>query len=281
MDEMHTIESRSSVDQDGFLPGASQTNPYLLESVVRVMNVLEAFTADRPELRLTDLSETLGMPKSQVLRIASTLEQGSFLERDPDTKRYRLGIRLLTLGTLVQRRLSLRAVAQPWVDQLAEETHETIGLFVPDRSGPICVEVRQSPKAVRVFAEPGRRMPWNAGASAKVILAFLPELDQERVFTTTTFRAFTERTITDPAKLRTLLETIRRDGYHVAVSDLDDGALGIGAPIFDHHARIVGAISVSAPNDRAPESVRPRLIKLVTATCEEISRQLGYVQSEP
>jgi len=278
MEKLRTLERDGARDESGNVQDDGRSNPYALESVVRVMNVLEAFTADRPELRLTDLSETLGMPKPQVLRIASTLEQGGFLERDPDTKRYHLGIRLLTLGMLVQRTLSLRDVAQPWVDQLADETRETIGLFVPDRSGPICVEVRQSPRALRVFAEPGRRMPWNAGASGKVILAFLPEAERERVLSTTSFRAFTERTITDPDQLRTLLDTIRRDEFHVGVSDLNNGALGIGAPIFDHHGRIAGAISLSAPNDRAPEDEWPRLIALVKTCCEEISRQLGYVR---
>lgn len=279
MEKPRVTERADAPDQPERAREEGRANPYMLESVVRVMNVLEAFTAERPELRLTDLSEALGMPKPQVLRIASTLEQGGFLERDPDTKRYRLGIRLLTLGMLVQRTLSLRDVAQPWVDQLADETHETIGLFIPDRSGPICVEVRQSPRALRVFAEPGRRMPWNAGASGKVILAFLPEAERERVLNTTTFRAFTERTITDPAQLRTLLDTIRRDGFHVGVGDLNVGALGIGAPVFDHHGRIAGAISLSAPNDRAPEHEWPRLIDLVKSCCEEISRQLGHVRS--
>jgi DNA-binding IclR family transcriptional regulator len=240
------------------------------------MKVLESFTGDRSELRLTDLSELLGMPKPQVMRIASTLEQGGFLERDPETKRYRLGIRLLTLGMLVQRNLSLREVAEPFVRQLADATHETIGLFVPDRQGPVCVDVRESPLALRVFAAPGRRMPWNAGASGKVILAFLPAEERERILDTSTFRQYTDRTITDPTQLREVLDQIQRDGYHLGVSDLNDGALGIGAPIFDHHGRIAGAVSLSAPSRRAEQSEWPRLIDLVQSCCVEISRQLGY-----
>jgi DNA-binding IclR family transcriptional regulator len=250
--------------------------PYFLESVDRAMKVLESFTGERPELRLTDLSESLGMPKPQVMRIASTLEHGGFLERDPETKRYRLGIRLLTLGMLVQRNLSLRDVADPFVRQLADATRETVGLFVPDRQGPVCVDVRESPLALRVFAAPGRRMPWNAGASGKVILAFLPIEERERILETANFRKYTEHTITDSAQLRGVLDQIRRDGYHLGVSDLNDGALGIGAPIFDHHGRIAGAVSLSAPSRRAEQSERPRLIELVQSCSAEISRQLGY-----
>lgn len=257
-------------------PGTESANPYFLESVDRVMRCLDCFTTETPELRLTDLSELLGLPKPQVLRIASTLEQGNYLERDPETKRYRLGVRLLTLGMVVQQSLNLKQVAQPLVQQLADATHETIGLFVPDRSGPVCVDVRESPRSLRVFAAPGRRMPWNAGASGKVILAHLPEAERERVLSTASFRRYTDRTITDPAQLRDVLEEIRCNGYHVGVGDLDDGALGIGAPVFDHHGRIAGAVSLSAPISRAPERERPRLIELVTACCDAISRQLGY-----
>jgi DNA-binding IclR family transcriptional regulator len=251
-------------------------NPYALESVERVMRVLDSFTAETPELRLTDLSERLGIPKPQVMRIASTLEQGNYLERDPDTKRYRLGVRLLVLGTQVRQSLDLSQVAQPLVQQLAEITRETIGLFVPDPLGAVCIDVRESPMGLRVFAQPGRRMPWNAGASGKVILAFLPGSERERILKQTTLRQFTERTITDPAQLRELLETIRADGYHVGVGDLDEGALGIGAPIFNHEGRIAGAVSLSAPISRTPEADRPYLIQLVADCCRAISLQIGY-----
>jgi DNA-binding IclR family transcriptional regulator len=268
----------SAIDEQDEVQVAERANPYFLESVDRVMRFLDCFTLETPELRLTDLSDLLGMPKPQAMRIASTLEQGNYLERDPETKRYRLGARFLTLGMVVQQSSSLKQVAQPLVQQLADATHETIGLFVPDRSGPICVDVRESPRSLRVFAAPGRRMPWNAGASGKVILAHLPDAERERVLSTATFRRFTDRTITDPAQLRNLLEEIRCNGYHVGVGDLDEGALGIGAPVFDHHGRIAGAVSLSAPISRAPEHERPRLIELVTSCCDAISRQLGYTR---
>jgi IclR family transcriptional regulator, KDG regulon repressor len=253
------------------------SNPYFLEGVDRVMRLLDSFTAETPELRLTDLSERLNIPKPQVMRIASTLEQGNYLERDPKTKRYRLGVRLLTLGVVVQQSLSLTHVAQPFVQRLADATRETIGLFVPDRLGPVCIDVRHSPMGLRVFAQPGRRMPWNAGASGKVVLAFLPDDERKRVLQTATLRRFTHRTITEPDQLRDLLDQIRCAGYHVAVEDLDEGALGIGAPIFDHHGHIAGAVSLSAPISRAPESELPRLIELVTSCCGDISQRLGYL----
>jgi IclR family KDG regulon transcriptional repressor len=147
---------------------------YYLESVDRVMQVLDCFTRETPELRLTDLSARLGISKASMLRIVSTLEAGSYLTRDPETKRYRLGVRLFHLGMVVRHQMDLRTIAQPQLRQLVECTGETAALFVPDPLGPICLDVVQTSKAMRVFAHPGTRMPWNAGTSAKVILAYLP-----------------------------------------------------------------------------------------------------------
>jgi IclR family KDG regulon transcriptional repressor len=249
---------------------------YYLASVDRVMKTLDAFTADSPELRLTDLSERLRLPKSQVLRIVSTLEAGGYLDRDPETKRYRLGIRVFQLGMLVREQLDLRRIARPVIRSLADQTLETVGLIVTDPTGPICVDVIESPKGLRVFAHVGRHMPWNAGTSGKVVLAFLAEEQRERILATVKLRRYTKQTITDPAQLRTVLNQIRADGYHVAAQDLDEDAIGVAAPLFDHDGRLVGAISLAAPISRVSEDELEGLICAVQYAAAEISRLLGY-----
>jgi DNA-binding IclR family transcriptional regulator len=254
--------------------------PYFLESVDRVMKVLDTFTAETPELRLTDLSERLGMPKTQVLRIVSTLTCGGYLARDERTKRYRLGVRLFHLGMVVRDQMDLRRIAQPHLRRLAEATQETAALFAPDLLGPICIDVVQSPKAMRVYAQLGSRMPWNAGTSPKVILAYLPEEERERVLTRTAFKRFTDHTVIDPDRIREILAEIRRVGYHVGVRDLDADALGVGAPIFDDAGAIAGAIGVAAPAVRLPDTELGRVLELVCHATSEISRQLGY-RAEP
>ena len=254
--------------------------PYFLESVGRAMKMLDCFTLEAPELRLTDLSERLGMPKAQVLRIATTLAAGGYLSRDEATKRYRLGMRLFHLGMLVRHQMDLRRIAQPYLLRLADATKETAGLFVYDPTGPICIDVLQSPKAMRVYAQPGSRMPWNAGTSPKVILAFLPEEERERILARGNFERFTKFTVTDPDEIRRILGDIRRNGYHVGVRDLDEDALGVSAPIFDDAGHVVGAIGVAAPAVRLPDAELGRFIALVRRATGEISRQLGYRPDE-
>lgn len=253
---------------------------YHLACVERVMNALDAFTPDTPELRLTDLSERLSLPKSQVLRIVSTLESGGYLDRDPETKRYRLGIRVFQLGMIVREELDLCRVARPALETLAAETLETVVLIVADPTGPICVDVIQSPKGLRVYAHVGRHMPWNAGTSGKVILAYMPEEQRETILNAGRFRRFTDHTITDPERLREVLSKIRENGYHVAKRDLDEDAAGVSAPLFDHDGRVVGAISLAAPLSRVSDEDMERLICKVLESTNEISRQLGFRPQE-
>jgi DNA-binding IclR family transcriptional regulator len=260
-------------------PAASARTKYHLEGVERVMQVLDCFTFDAPELRLTDLSERLGLSKAQVLRIVTTLEAGGYLTRDPDTKRYRLGVHLFHLGTVARLQMDLRRIAQPLLRWLLEETQETAALFVPDPLGPICVDVLQSPKAMRVFAQLGSRMPWNAGTSPKVILAYLPDEERERILAHAELKRYTPFTVTTVDALQEVLCRIRRDGYHIGNRDLDEGAMGIGAPIFDHAGRIAGAIAVAAPATRLPDHEVARFVDVVQTATAEISRQLGYRES--
>lgn len=251
-------------------------NRYSLDSVDRVMKTLNAFTSETPELRLTDLSERLDLPKSQVLRIVSTLQEGGYLNRDPDTKRYRLGMRLYRLGMMVREQMDLRRIARPVIQSLADQTLETVGLMVNDATGPICVDVIESPKGLRIFAQVGRQMPWNAGASGRVILAFLPEEQRELILTEANFKQYTAFTITDPDQLRPMLAEISATGYHLATQDLDQDAVGVGAPLFDHDGLIVGAISISAPISRVSARERAQMIEGIRSGAAEISRQLGW-----
>jgi IclR family KDG regulon transcriptional repressor len=249
---------------------------YRLESIERVMRVLDAFVEGNPSLRLTDLSERCGIPKSQLLKIASTLVAGSYLQRNPETKRYRLGPKVFHLGMAVHNSMDLRRIAHPYLQRLVEETRETARLIVPHASGPVCIDLVESPKGIRVFAELGAKMPWNAGTSPKVILAYLPEEERERILTRHPFKRYTARTVVDADELRREVLAIQGRDYYYCDGDLDEDAFGVSAPIFDHTGRIVGAVNVSGPSSRVSTAEVNRFIELIRATGTAISRDLGH-----
>lgn len=249
---------------------------YYLESVGRAIQLLDCFTRDTPELRLTDLSNALEMSKAQVLRIASTLEMSGYLLRDPQTKRYRLGIRLFQLGMLVQQQIDLRRIVHPYLENLVARADESARLIVPYDDGPICLDLVESSQQTRVFAQLGQPMPWNAGTSPKLILAFLPDDERERILGRDQFQRYTENTTIDPDALRQELAEIRQRGYHIGRRDLDKDATGISAPLFDHDGAIVGTINFSVPVSRLSDRRIEELLQLVIEAAHEISLQLGY-----
>ena len=251
--------------------------PSRLESVERTMQVLDCFTLEAPELRLTDLSNETGMTKTQISRIVSTLVGGGYVVRDPATKRYRLGLRLIYLGTVAREQMDLRRAARPFLEQLGALTHETVRLVSLDEHGPVCVDLVESPQGVKVDAKLGVRMPWNAGTSGKVILSFLPASKQDEILAEAPLSRFTERTITDPAVLRQQLERIRRQGYHVNdVGDLVAETRAIAVPIFEEGGEITGAISLAMPEYRWRQLDVEGTIRTMMEFSVEVSTQLGY-----
>jgi DNA-binding IclR family transcriptional regulator len=249
---------------------------YYLESVGRAIQLLDCFTRETPELRLTDLSNKLEMSKAQVLRIASTLEMSGYLLRDPQTKRYRLGIRLFQLGMLVQQQLDLRRIVHPYLEDLVARADESARLIVPDDDGPICLDLVESHQGTRVFAQLGQRMPWNAGTSPKLILAFMPEERRERILARDRFERYTERTVTSPDILRDELREIRQLGYHIGRRDIDADATVITTPLFDHEGAIAGTINFSVPVSRISDARIEELTRMLLDASHEISLQLGY-----
>jgi DNA-binding IclR family transcriptional regulator len=181
---------------------------------------------------------------------------------------------------IVRDQIDIRRFARPVMESVAAETRETVALFAHSAQGAICVDVIDSPRGLRVFAHVGRPNPWNAGTSSKVILAHLPEEHRERILSQSEFKRYTEATITDPTELRSVLDRIRAEGYHVAVRDLDEDALGVAAPIFDHDGKIAGAIGVAAPTSRVSEEELAGIVRIVRRAAVDISRQLGCPQAD-
>lgn len=245
----------------------------VLEDAIRV---LEVFLSDEEEcLTLAKITRACGLSKNKTFRILSTLEKHRFVERD-DAGVYRLGIRFLDFGQRVQKEMDLLRASRPVMDWLVEQTRETIFLGVIDGNEALCVDMRESPQSIRLFAEIGRRGPLYAGGVPKVLLAFLPDEERNALLDSIELKPITPYTVTDRRALEQLLREIRAQGYVVTADDLDIGAHSIAAPIWDHRGRVVAAISVAGPSNRFTDDRIRKYVELVRQGAAEISRALGY-----
>lgn len=248
---------------------------YTIAVVEDTIHVLETLLDGVERPTLAQVTQITGLSKNKTFRILSTLEKHRLVERD-EAGVYRLGVRFLDFGERVREEMDLLEASRRVMDWLVTETRESVFLGILDGDEALCVDMRESPQSIRLYAEVGRRAPLFAGGVPKVLLAFTPEDERNALLDQIEIEPITPHTITDRQELAKLLKQIRDQGYVVTSDDLDEGAHSIAAPILDHRGRVVAAVSVAGPSNRFTNDRIERYVALVRDGAAQISRNLGY-----
>lgn len=235
----------------------------------RVLAVLDAFTAEAPELSLTDLARRAGLPLSTAHRLVGELAAWGALERDEDG-RYRVGLRLWEVGALAPRSLGLRESAMPFLSDLHEVTGENVQLAVLDGTEVVYVERLVGRGTVGVVTRVGSRLPLHATGVGLALLAHAP-VDLQELVLSRPLRRYTERTLTDPEQVRRALAEVRRTGVAVSDRQIEMVSLSVAAPVHGADGEVVAALSVVVPADG--EGARA-FVPVVRAAARGISRAL-------
>ncbi len=251
-----------------------------VESVQKAISILKAFNVTEPELGVNELSRRVGLHKSTVSRLLYTLEQGGLIERNPENGKCRLGVALIGLAGLVLSHADVRRAARVHLQWLAEATDETVNLAILDGEVALNVEQIASSRMVKNIGWLGRRTPLHCTSTGKVLLAHMPEPLVEQ-YLAQPLQRHTRFTITDAVQLREMLSKIHRDGYATGLEELEEGLNAVAAPVRDHQARVVAAVSASGPSYRVSPERLPELAELVKEAGERISAQLGYLSRDP
>ncbi|MGO4889232.1 IclR family transcriptional regulator [Anaerobacillus sp. MEB173] len=244
------------------------------KTVVKSMKLLDLFRTNE-KLSLNDMVQLSGIPKTSVHRMIGSLEDMGFLTKNEDGK-YILGMLFLEFGQLVADRLDIRQVAYPIMKELRDEIGEAVNLTMIDNQEAIYIEKLDTNHPVRLFTKVGRRSPLYAGACSRIILAYLPEPEQEEYINVTELKQYGKGTITDKDELRTILQKSRTNGYTISHSELENDTSSVAAPIFNYTGQAVGGISIAGPDVRFQKEHLPDIIEKVTAAAAEISKKLGY-----
>ncbi|CDZ56740.1 IclR family transcriptional regulator [Neorhizobium galegae] len=246
-----------------------------LSSVSMAIRILKAFEGDDTEIGVTELARRLGIAKSTVHRLVVTLMAEDFLEQNRETGRYRLGLGLFGLGSLVRNRMDLSTEARTVLMDLRQETDETVLLAVPAGPEIMYVRVQPSRQAVRISAEIGMRAPYHSTAAGRALLAFQPE-SRIAALTAAPLPLRTSKTVTDPDKLQKLLGNIRRLGYAVEDEENELGMRAIAAPIHDAQSEVVGAVAVAGPVQRLSLKNLNGFAEPLLVAARAISARLGH-----
>jgi len=247
----------------------------LLSSVQKALRVLRTFSADNPELSLTEISQRLDLHKSSVFRILATLESEGFVEKNPLTTRYKLGLRLLELASRVVGRYDLRDMARPYMEELARELEEIVHLSILDGKEIVYLEKKGGGQPLTVATRVGGRSPAHASAMGKVLLAGVPEDDLADALGPGPLARFTPLTITEIPDLCRELEKIRGQGFAVDNEETFPGIRCVAAPIRNAEGRVIAAISVTAPKQRMGNQRIKEIQKRIVKTARLISERIA------
>ncbi|TMU98288.1 MULTISPECIES: IclR family transcriptional regulator [unclassified Streptomyces] len=219
----------------------------------RTFTLLDAFTLAKPSLRLTDLAELSGLPRSTCHRIVSELVELGVLEHTDDG-RYAVGLRLWSLASSSPRHQELRRVAAPFMADLYEATRENVQLAVPDGLVARVVEKVSGPGSVRNVTAPGGPLSLHCTGVGKVILAFSDPSLLAQVLDAGLER-HTAYTLIEPGRLTANLTQVRHTSLGWSIEERTLGACSVAAPLFGARGELTGALGIVARSSSNLERV--------------------------
>jgi len=248
-----------------------------VKSIEKAIDILSLFSLTNPHWSITEISNSMGIPKATVHGIVRTLIQQGFLIQDAENRKYSLGLRIYELGTILSGTLKINLVGLGPVKHLAQKHSTMVRLGLWDHGSVFVTMNRFSSSDVAQIQLLGPRIPAYCTALGKSILAFLPKEQLQDYLEFIKLSAYTPHTVVNKKDLLLELEDIAKLGHSKDNEEYVSGHCCIGAPIFNRMGNPIAAVSLSVlPPDLIQELPSPLVHDLIE-TSIEISMSMGYV----
>jgi DNA-binding IclR family transcriptional regulator len=254
---------------------ATPKRSYNITALQRGLRLLQLFSEAPHGLTAKQVAGQSRLPVSTVHRFLANLEGTGFLNCSGDGV-YHLGIACFAIGQVALGQLDIRRVSQPYLQELNRQTRETIHLTVRHGLSAVYVEKLDSPEQLRIHSRIGAGVPLYCTAVGKVMLAYMPDDERERVLPQLSLQCLTPNTVSNLQELDAELYRVRKNGY---ACDLEEHELHIrclAAPIWDHAGSVNASLSITAPVVRMAVTRLRQLAPLIQTAGLQISRELGY-----
>ena len=248
---------------------------YDITALQRGLRLLQLFSEAAHGLTAKHVAVCSRLPVSTVHRFLVNLETAGFLNCGADGV-YHLGIACFAIGQAALAQLDIRQVSLPYLQELNRETRETVHLTVRHGLSAVYVEKLDSPEQLRIHSRIGASVPLYCTAVGKVMLAYMPREEQEKVLPRLELKHLTANTVGSLQELEAELRRVRKNGY---ACDLEEHELHIrcvAAPICDHAGSVNASLSLTAPVVRMAVTRLRQLAPLLQTAGLQISRELGY-----
>jgi IclR family pca regulon transcriptional regulator len=254
-------------------PEAPTRDRQFVQSLERGLSVIRALSAPEPQT-LSEVARATGLTRAASRRFLLTLQQLGYV--DLSGTRFALTPQVLELGYAYLSSLTLPEVAQPHLERLVQEIHESSSVSVLDDTDVVYVARVPTRRIMRVSISVGTRFPAYATSMGRVLLAGLEPTELDAVLGATALEALTPETIHEERELRAELGRVRAQGWALVDQELEAGLRSVAAPIRDRDGAVIAAINVSAQAARTGlEDVHERLLPPLLATAAAIERDLA------
>ncbi len=254
---------------------ASPTVPRI-QALARASAIIDVIAAGGEEgIGLSEISRATALNKTTAFNLIASLVTLGFLEQDEHSRRYRLGLRNLELGRIVQQRMHISHLARPVLAVLCRKTNETVNLGLPDLLDLLVVDSFQGSRQLHATAYAGWRSLYHCTALGKAMLSQWDEPMRHTVYRLRGLPRQTPRTITDIDTLEANLAQFRAQGYSVDVEENEVGVNGLAASIVNGMGEVAAAISVCGPSNRLTEDVIEQIATDVMAAANSIAVAIG------
>jgi DNA-binding IclR family transcriptional regulator len=245
-----------------------------LSSVATAMLLLKCFTDEHYELGIGALSRRLGLAKSTVHRLASTLRDAGMLDQNEDNGKYRLGLTMFELGSLARRKMDIYNEAKIFLRDLREKTGESVNLAILRDDSLIYLNSLESPSAIKIRSHMGMRLPAHCAAEGKVLLAYAaPDIAGRLV--AAGLAPQTANTIVTPQAFAEEMKIVKDRGYATDYEESEIGIRSIAAPVFASGNDVVAAIGIAGPVQRLTKRTLMSYLPALSDAAEMLSARLG------
>lgn len=259
-------------------PGAEEeAGPHQTGSVQALDRglTLLSIIAEADGLSLTSIAQRAGISASTAHRILMTLKAAGFVQCDDARGGYLIGVKAFKVGSAFLRNRKLVDAGRLTMRELMEASGETTNMGIENDGYVVFVAQLESHHSIRAFHRPGARGALHASSLGKAIMASLPEKAVTQILHRVGMKKFTEHTIVDPHALLADLTVVRKRGWAIDDQERAEGMRCVGAPVFNEHAEVVGALSVSGPTVRVTEERLGELGPLVKRAAADLTERIG------
>lgn len=236
---------------------------YSVPALAKAIEIVDVIAQHSEGCRLTDIVNQLGLSKSTVSFILSTLEENAYVRRLPDSRRYVIGLHLFEVGTKYLGQLQWRKEFIGVAQRLVDMWGETIQMAILSGRDVLYIARLEGHQPVRLVSHIGSRLPAHATALGKAMLAFLPSEDIYSLYRERGLEKLTDRTISSLPELVADLEKVRQRGYAIDDQETDAHLRCVAVPIA-RGGRAKAACSISGLADRmTDERIQEMLVALV------------------